>query len=41
MDPIQNIISKPYFIIPYLIWVTVWKGIALWKSAKKNSYSGL
>jgi methionyl-tRNA synthetase len=36
MDPIQNIISKPYFIIPYLIWVTVWKGIALWKSANKK-----
>jgi hypothetical protein len=26
----------PFLIIPLAIWVIVWKGIALWKSARNN-----
>lgn len=36
MNLITEIVNKPYFIIPYLIWVTLWKGLALWKSAGKK-----
>ena len=36
MNSIEEILNKPYFIIPYLIWITVWKGLALWKSASKK-----
>lgn len=36
MNSIAEIVNKPYFIIPYLIWVTLWKGLALWKSAGKK-----
>ena len=36
MNSLTQIISKPYFVIPYLIWITLWKGLALWKSAGKK-----
>jgi len=36
MNSLEEILNKPYFVIPYLIWVTAWKGLALWKSAGKK-----
>jgi len=36
MNSIETLLNQPYFIIPYLIWVTAWKGLALWKSASKK-----
>lgn len=38
MDPIQNIISKPYFIIPYLMFG---RELLCGNQPIKNSYSGL
>ncbi len=36
MNSLEEILNKPYFVIPYLIWITLWKGLALWKSAGKK-----
>ncbi len=36
MNSIETILNKPYFIIPYLLWVTIWKGLALWKAADRK-----
>ena len=36
MNSIETLLNKPYIIVPYLIWITIWKGLALWKSASKK-----
>ncbi len=33
---IQNLIQNSLVLIPLLIWSVVWKGIALWKSARNS-----
>ena len=33
---IVSLISQNLWIIPLMIWSVIWKGIALWKSARNN-----
>jgi len=33
---IETINANPYLSLPVVLWVLVWKGIALWKSARHN-----
>ncbi|MDD4804166.1 MAG: DUF5652 family protein [Candidatus Pacebacteria bacterium] len=35
-ETILNIISQNPWLVPLMIWSTIWKMIALWKSAKNN-----
>ncbi|MFA4999012.1 MAG: DUF5652 family protein [Candidatus Paceibacterota bacterium] len=33
---ILNLLSNPIIILLIVLWVTPWKGVALWKSAKNG-----
>ena len=33
---IETINANPYLSLPVVLWVLVWKGIALWKAARHN-----
>lgn len=33
---IENLIQNSIVFIPLFIWVTVWRGIALWKAARNS-----
>jgi len=40
----QDLVSNPYFIafiVIAAIWTIIWKGLALWKVAKKTIWLGL
>lgn len=34
IDLIKELLSNPYILIPLLIWVTIFKGLALWRAAR-------
>jgi len=36
MNNIVSLLNQPGFYITFLIWSTIWKGIALWKAAGKK-----
>lgn len=36
MNNIGEMLTKPEFYIPFLIWTMFWKGWALWKAANKR-----
>jgi len=40
MNEVEQFISQinqnPYFAIPLMLWTIIWKGLALWKAAKKE-----
>lgn len=36
IEAMANILSNPW-LWPLMVWSAVWKGIALWKSAKNSS----
>lgn len=36
MNSLTSFLNNPIFFTPFLIWITVWKGLALWKSASKK-----
>lgn len=36
MDQISSLVTRPEFLIPFLLWTIFWKGWALWKSATKR-----
>jgi len=33
---ITSILNNYWILVPLIIWTLVWKGIALWKSARRN-----
>jgi len=40
MEPIQNILetinSNPYLAVAFSTWIVVWKGLALWRTARRQ-----
>lgn len=32
----QSLLIHAWILLPLLIWTLVWKGLALWKAARKN-----
>ncbi len=36
---LPRIFSRPEFLLPYLIWVSFWKSLALWKAAGRKQIS--
>ena len=36
MNNIISFLNRPEFYIPILIWISFWKGLALWKAANKK-----
>jgi len=36
MNNINSMILRPQFYIIFLLWTVIWKGLALWKSARNK-----
>lgn len=36
MESIQQVLTNPMIMYPLLIWSILWKGLALWRSARMN-----
>ena len=37
MSPSQYLIANPWAVVATVLWTTPWKGIALWKAARRGS----
>lgn len=37
MSPSQYLVANPWVAVVTVLWTTPWKGIALWKAARRNS----
>lgn len=35
-QPLVQFLSRPELAIPFFIWIAFWKGLALWKAARKK-----
>jgi len=35
-SPLMTMFSSLYFLLPFILWSAVWKGLALWKAGNRK-----